>query len=241
MCSRAREGHAPPDEGGAHQGALRQTKEESPRLHRRDDTAVDNLVNSDCRAEESDVLWLTDTTEFAAVDGKACLSPMVDCFDGIVVSWSTSRHPDSDLVPGMLEGAVDTPGVGKRASLKREDGCNCGSGRRVGPGRDPGGDPNVRAGGRERESALLSPVIMCLTSGLGAAAPSVLGIQPNSRGLAVLPPASCMATAGASLLAISWCPWHRLRRALCARRSSAPQTGHWGGARRCAPPRLRAL
>lgn len=230
MYSRARGGHAPPDEGGAHQGAPRQTKEESLRLHRRDNTAVDNLVNGDCRAEEPDVLWLTDTTEFATVDGKACLSPMVDLpASGLGLGIGHARGRSGYA----WRRQASFPKAGGRLQLwVRTKG-------RAGPG--PRRRPECARGGRERESALRPPVIMCLTSGLGAAAPSVLGVQPNSYGLAVLPPTSCMATAGASLPAISWYPWHRLRRALCARRPSAPQTGHWGGAGHCAPPRLRAL
>ena len=82
--------------------------------------AVDNLVKGDFHAEGPCELWLTDITEFAAIDGKVYLSPMIDCYDGMVVSWSTSRHPDSDLVSRMLEGAVGTLDAGKRASLKQE-------------------------------------------------------------------------------------------------------------------------
>lgn len=84
--------------------------------------AVDNLVKGDFHAERPDELWLTDITEFAAIDGKVYLSPMIDCYDGMVVSRSTSRHPDSDLVSRMLEGAVGTLDAAKRASLKQGDG-----------------------------------------------------------------------------------------------------------------------
>lgn len=64
--------------------------------------AVGNLVGGDFRAKEPNRLWLTDITEFAAADGKVYLSPMIDCYDGMVVSWSTARHPDSGLVSRML-------------------------------------------------------------------------------------------------------------------------------------------
>lgn len=84
--------------------------------------AVENLVKGDFHAERPDELWLTDITEFAAIDGKVYLSPMIDCYDGMVVSRSTSRHPDSDLVSRMLEGAVGTLDAAKRSSLKQGDG-----------------------------------------------------------------------------------------------------------------------
>ncbi len=51
-------------------------------------------------------LWLTDVSEFSVPAGKAYLSPIIDCFDGAVVSWSVSRHPDAQLTDTMLEAAV---------------------------------------------------------------------------------------------------------------------------------------
>lgn len=83
--------------------------------------AVGNLVNGNFRAAAPNKLWLTDVTEFAAADGKVYLSPMIDCFDGMVVAWSTSRHPDSEMVSRMLEGAVATLGPEERAALKGGD------------------------------------------------------------------------------------------------------------------------
>ncbi|WP_164470998.1 IS3 family transposase [Gordonibacter sp. Marseille-P4307] len=84
--------------------------------------AVDNLAKGDFHAERPDELWLTDITGFAAIDGKVYLSPMIDCHDGMVASWSTSRHPDSDLASKTLEGSVGTLDAAKRASLKQGDG-----------------------------------------------------------------------------------------------------------------------
>lgn len=36
------------------------------------------------------------------------LSPMIDCFDGMVVSWSIGTSPDAELVNTMLDAAIDT-------------------------------------------------------------------------------------------------------------------------------------
>lgn len=36
------------------------------------------------------------------------LSPMIDCFDGLVVSWSVSTRPDAQLVNTMLNAAIET-------------------------------------------------------------------------------------------------------------------------------------
>ena len=52
--------------------------------------------------------WLTDITEFAIPSGKVYLSPIIDCFDGMVVKWNIGTTPDSILVNKMLEDAIGT-------------------------------------------------------------------------------------------------------------------------------------
>jgi transposase InsO family protein len=34
------------------------------------------------------------------------LSPVIDCFDGLVVSWSIGTRPDAELVNTMLDSAI---------------------------------------------------------------------------------------------------------------------------------------
>jgi len=51
--------------------------------------------------------WLTDITEFQIPAGKVYLSPVIDCFDGLVVSWSIGTHPHANLVNTMLDAAID--------------------------------------------------------------------------------------------------------------------------------------
>lgn len=67
--------------------------------------AVEDLVKHNFHAGVPNTLWLTDISEFAASDGKVYLSPLIDCFDGKLVSWATSKHPDSALVEEMLDRA----------------------------------------------------------------------------------------------------------------------------------------
>ena len=50
--------------------------------------------------------WLTDISEFQLPAGKVYLSPMIDCFDGMVVSWSIGTRPDAELVNTMLDAAI---------------------------------------------------------------------------------------------------------------------------------------
>ena len=70
--------------------------------------APDNLLNRDFSASAPNEKWLTDITEFQIPAGKVYLSPMIDCFDGMVVSWSIGTRPDADLVNTMLDAAIKT-------------------------------------------------------------------------------------------------------------------------------------
>jgi putative transposase len=67
-----------------------------------------NLLNRDFSATAPNEKWLTDITEFQIPAGKVYLSPMIDCFDGMVVSWSISTRPDAELVNTMLDAAIET-------------------------------------------------------------------------------------------------------------------------------------
>jgi transposase InsO family protein len=70
--------------------------------------APDNLLNRNFGAETPNEKWLTDISEFQIPAGKVYLSPMIDCFDGMVVSWSIGTRPDADLVNSMLDAAIKT-------------------------------------------------------------------------------------------------------------------------------------
>ena len=61
----------------------------------------------DFHAPEPGLLVVTDVAEFRLDGFKAYLSPAVDCCDGWPVCWRVSRHPDKDLVLGMLSDLVD--------------------------------------------------------------------------------------------------------------------------------------
>jgi len=69
--------------------------------------APENLINRDFQADSPNEKWLTDITEFQIPAGKVYLSPMIDCFDGMVVSWTIGTRPDSDLVNTMLDAAIE--------------------------------------------------------------------------------------------------------------------------------------
>lgn len=75
--------------------------------------AVPNLIQRNFHATEPNIKWLTDITEFALPAGKVYLSPIIDCFDGLVVSWSISTIPDANLVNMMLDGATQALSQGQ--------------------------------------------------------------------------------------------------------------------------------
>ncbi len=53
--------------------------------------APENIINRDFQAAAPNKKWLTDITEFQIPAGKVYLSPIIDCFDGMVVSWTIAR------------------------------------------------------------------------------------------------------------------------------------------------------
>ncbi len=50
-----------------------------------------NLLNRDFSASAPNEKWLTDITEFQIPAGKVYLSPMIDCFDGMVAAGRSAR------------------------------------------------------------------------------------------------------------------------------------------------------
>lgn len=69
---------------------------------------VDNIIQRDFHSTEPNAKWLTDITEFHIPAGKVYLSPIVDCFDGIVISWTIGTSPNANLVNTMLDNAIAT-------------------------------------------------------------------------------------------------------------------------------------
>ena len=70
-----------------------------------------NLLNRDFSAAAPNEKWLTDISEFQIPAGKVYLSPMIDCFDGMVVSWTIGTRPDAELVNTMLDAAIESVGA----------------------------------------------------------------------------------------------------------------------------------
>ena len=67
----------------------------------------DNLLNREFETKEPNQKWVTDVTEFKVHNEKLYLSPILDLFNGEVISFNLSRHPVFEQVVDMLEKAFN--------------------------------------------------------------------------------------------------------------------------------------
>ena len=77
------------------------------------------------RSNKPNELWITDVTEFRIPAGKAYLSPIVDCFDGMPPSWPVSTSPDAGMASPPLLGACKWLNEGDRPKIRSDRGCHC--------------------------------------------------------------------------------------------------------------------
>ena len=64
-----------------------------------------NLLERDFKADKPNQKWVTDVTEFALFGVKLYLSPIIDLFNGEVVSYNLSYHPNLNQLIDILEKA----------------------------------------------------------------------------------------------------------------------------------------
>lgn len=83
--------------------------------------APENLINRDFHAAAPNEKWLTDIIEFQIPAGKVYLSPIIDCFDGLVISWTLGTRPDAELVNTMLDAAIETVASGNDRPVVHSD------------------------------------------------------------------------------------------------------------------------
>lgn len=86
--------------------------------------AVPNILNRNFKADAPNKKWLTDITEFILPDGKVYLSPIVDCFDGMLAAWNISTVPDATLVNKMLGQAIKSLSNGAHPIVHTDRGCH---------------------------------------------------------------------------------------------------------------------
>ena len=86
--------------------------------------AVPNEVQRNFHSEKPDELLLSDISEFAIPTGKVYLSPAVDRFDGMLVTWRISEHPNADLVNGMLDDGIANMGTNSKPIIHTDRVCH---------------------------------------------------------------------------------------------------------------------
>ena len=65
----------------------------------------ENLIKRDFKANEPYSKSLTDITEFSLCDGKVYLSPLIDCFIGLPITYTIGKSPNTELTNTMLDNA----------------------------------------------------------------------------------------------------------------------------------------
>lgn len=86
--------------------------------------AVPNVIERNFHADAPNQKWLTDITEFAIPAGKVYLSPIVDCFDGMLPAWKISTTPDACLVNSMLDTAIRSLSDNEHPLIHTDRGCH---------------------------------------------------------------------------------------------------------------------
>ena len=67
-----------------------------------------NLLNRDFQAEKPNQKWVADVTEFSLFGQKLYLSPILDLYNGYLVSYTISERPVLNMVTTMLAKAFAT-------------------------------------------------------------------------------------------------------------------------------------
>ena len=91
--------------------------------------APDNLLRDErgkhhFKASAPNELWVTDVTEFRIPAGKSYLSPIIDCFDGMPISWAISTSPSAEMANSSLLGACSQLKAGEHPTGHSDRGCH---------------------------------------------------------------------------------------------------------------------
>ena len=84
--------------------------------------AVPNLLQRDFHADKPNQKWVTDISEFQIPAGKVYLSPIIDCFDGLAVSWAIGTSPNAELANTSLDGGIACLNPGERPIVHTDRG-----------------------------------------------------------------------------------------------------------------------
>ena len=86
--------------------------------------SVPNVLERNFHADRPNEKWLTDITEFSLPAGKVYLSPIVDCFDGMLPAWTIGTTPNAALVNSMLDKAIAILSKEEHPLVHSDCGCH---------------------------------------------------------------------------------------------------------------------
>lgn len=84
--------------------------------------AAPNLFKQEFKAEKPFLKWATDVTEFKVRDKKLYLSPIIELFNGEIISYNLSESPNFKQVTDMLEDAFKTLKGHQKPTLHSDQG-----------------------------------------------------------------------------------------------------------------------
>lgn len=83
---------------------------------------VPNIINRNFKADTTNLKWTTDITEFSLLGKKLYLSPLLDMYNGEIISYTIDYHPDLQLVMNMLNKALKNVKIGDGLIIHSDQG-----------------------------------------------------------------------------------------------------------------------
>ena len=81
-----------------------------------------NIINRDFSATAPNQKWTTDVTQINIGQDKCYLSPILDMYNGEIISYTISDHPDLRMVMSMLDKALEKKHVDDKLILHSDQG-----------------------------------------------------------------------------------------------------------------------
>ena len=81
-----------------------------------------NILDRQFQATEANEKWVTDLTEFKLFSKKYYLSPVLDLFNGEIISWTIGNRPTYSLVSDMLDKAFKCLAKGDKPLMHSDQG-----------------------------------------------------------------------------------------------------------------------
>ena len=81
-----------------------------------------NILNRQFKAEKPNQKWVTDITEFKLFGQKLYLSPILDLYNGEIITYTLQSRPTFDLVETMLEQGLERVNKGDDLMIHSDQG-----------------------------------------------------------------------------------------------------------------------